>query len=206
MAIVGVRLSGGQVVFVDEEDLDLFRKHSWHSHRQSGRIRTRCRDDGQSSTYELHKEVAIRMRLRLGDGVVDHRDGDRLNHSRSNLRMVSHAGNARNRMHWTKYRNPELPRGVTIPHGKTKRYRVTFRHRHVGMFDTIEDAAACHKALVEKHHGDCAWFLRPPPIESVGVIHDAKDLLEKMRRGCRREDRSVVGRYPGERCGVTYGR
>lgn len=78
---------------------------------------------------------------------IDHLDGDRLNNHIDNLRLVTPSDNRRNSKRWSN--NTSGVTGVSWDktHGKWKAYfRIGVKHKHLGYFDTIEEAAAVRKA------------------------------------------------------------
>lgn len=87
--------------------------------------------------------------------VVDHRDGDGLNNSRSNLRLCSHAENMRNRK---PNAGKSLPKGVGQRPGGTfyAAIRAGSLRRFKGGFKTASEAAECYAAWAIELHQDFA--------------------------------------------------
>ncbi len=86
MSVVSIDLGDGVFAVIDQIDARLAR-YKW-SLNKGYAVR------GGKTTTSLHREV---LSLKSGDPPVDHIDGDKLNCRRSNLRVVSHAVNMRNR-------------------------------------------------------------------------------------------------------------
>ena len=63
---------------------------------------------------------------------IDHLDGDRLNNHIDNLRLVTPSDNRRNSKRWSYF-------------------RIGVKHKHLGYFDDIEEAAAVRKAASIEH-------------------------------------------------------
>ena len=89
--MVEVPLANGRgVALVDDEDAEQVLAFSWYRHEVKGKACARSSRAGY-----LHRFVCG---LERGDGKeVDHRDGNGLDNSRSNLRVVTHAQNQQNR-------------------------------------------------------------------------------------------------------------
>lgn len=88
-----ISLTRGKVAVVDDSDFDELSRYKWHA-VPGGRTWYAVREvrlaDGKRTAVGMH--VAI-----MGKPGVDHIDGDGLNNSRSNLRLVTRFQNARNR-------------------------------------------------------------------------------------------------------------
>jgi hypothetical protein len=95
---------------------------------------------GRRTTLGMHRVV---MRLDVGDPEhVDHRNGDKLDNRRSNLRVCSHAQNAQNRQSG---RGMSRYRGVVREKRRQKWRAQTMlggRNYHLGYFDDEREAAA----------------------------------------------------------------
>lgn len=135
---------------VDDEDSHLA-TYRWALHPHGYAMRT-VRDDAKQRTELLHRAV---MRLTPGDGCeIDHIDGDKLNCTRSNLRIVTHAQNMQNRV---SHGGTSKFRGVNWRADMKKwRAEIQLNHRriHVGWFESEDDAAraaSTFRALVMSH-------------------------------------------------------
>ena len=107
-----------------------------------------------SRDYQAHRLAWLFM---TGEwpGEIDHRDGDPANNAWSNLREATRSGNNANRAA-RPARN--LPKGVR--RAKTGRYeaRITFagETKHLGTFDTPDQANAAFYLAARSLHGDFA--------------------------------------------------
>ncbi len=83
---------------IDADDQERLSQNNWSKH-PLGYAYRQVRVDGKKKTIYMHREV---LKLKEGEGIVDHIDGNRLNNSKTNLRWVSsrkegRALNAQNR-------------------------------------------------------------------------------------------------------------
>ena len=134
-----IPLTRGLVAIVDDEDLDLVRRHSWHAHAVIGKGGRRCGwyaatttecSSGRATTVYMHRLIL----QPTGHALADHRDGDGLNNRRRNLRPASHSQNLTNRRTTATsgFRGVEMPerenRRLRAPHKTTRRQK--FRGRN----------------------------------------------------------------------------
>lgn len=112
--------------------------------------------------YKAHRVAWLLTYGRWPDNCIDHINGDRSDNRISNLRDVSKADNARNAK-----RRVNCTSGVTGVHWNRARQKwraiIHFNKRciHLGLFDTIEEAAAAREAANDDygfgdHHGRAA--------------------------------------------------
>lgn len=167
-------------VQIDEEDMRLFCSTRW-SINHSGHIRS----TGIKAEF-LHRVIMQPP----ADMVVDHRDGDKLNNRRDNLRICTQKQNAIN------IRQPRGKSGfigVTSYSGdefvasiKTNSGRV-----NIGIYQTAIDAAVVRDSAAKYYNGEFAVLNFPSrdiPAHSV----------EDLRSGCvDTMPRQATGRYGG---------
>lgn len=86
--------------------------------------------------------------------IVDHRNGCTFDCRRFNLRRAEHEQNMRNRAPTA---GRELPKGV-MAHGDRFRAKITVDRRcfHLGIFTTVEAAAAAYNMAAIQHFGEFA--------------------------------------------------
>jgi hypothetical protein len=93
--------------------------------------------------------------------VVDHIDGNGLNNLRSNIRACTYSQNNMNAK--VRSHNVTGVKGVGIE-GKTGRYyaRITSNgiKKHLGMFDTIEEASKVYQEAADDLHGEFSYANR----------------------------------------------
>ena len=114
-----------------------------------------CRINNKS--YKLHRLAwLLYYQEDPGSDYIDHKDGNPLNNSKDNLRKVSHHQNRHNTV--TKIISKTGIRGVDLlPSG---RYRCVYGHKHIGVFDTIEEAITKRNEWLQEHVGEYSYINR----------------------------------------------
>lgn len=125
---------------IDKEDLDKVSKYRWNINKDGYAFSRKSRKE-----HPEKKQVIIKLhRFVLGLGknpeiIVDHIDGDTLNNSKDNLRIVTTSQNQMNCK--TSIRNKINVKGVSYHKGA---YRACIwidgKSKHLGRFATIEEA------------------------------------------------------------------
>lgn len=91
-----------------------------------------------------------------GQWEIDHADNDSLNDRWANLRLATTQDNSNNRRQWRRLEN--LPKGVHRQGSRfVGRIRVNYKLRHLGTFDTPEEAHAAYCAAARLAYGDAFW-------------------------------------------------
>lgn len=112
----------------------------------------------QDRSYQAHRLAWLYMTGKNPVEQIDHINGDRLNNKFSNLREASRLQNNRNSV--SKSYVNDLPRGVAIaqPSGRFKAYiRTSGKQRHLGTFDTPEEASEFYQLAADLLHGEFAY-------------------------------------------------
>lgn len=151
-----VLLTKGYVALVSDEDYERINKHKWFvadGYANTAYASTYLRNDSGMS-----RKVTRMHRFILGakEGEeVDHRDGDGLNNTRENIRLISHQLNVT--------RGLASPRNKTgyigvFPHQGRYRARIGYYYKtiNVGVFDTASEAASARDKALVKLYGDDA--------------------------------------------------
>jgi hypothetical protein len=147
-----IQLTRGKVAIVDDEDFDTVAKHKWYCKSNDYAARD-ARIDGQRIHVYMHRLI---MNADVSEMEVDHIDGNPLNNTRANLRLVTSGQNKQNMKprHGT-YKYKGIFKGK-----RSTRYTATITHNYkresLGSFKTAKEAAhAYNKAAIEKW-GDAA--------------------------------------------------
>lgn len=132
-------------VVVDATDAVIARSRTWRLH--DGYARSHI--GGQHArAFLLHRLILGLEHFDPREG--DHRDGDRLNNRRANLRIVPKLGNRQNRATWAR----SGVRGVKWCADRKKwqaQAEVNHQRHWLGRFDTIEEATAAVRAFRLEH-------------------------------------------------------
>lgn len=149
-------LTRGKVAIVDAADYEWLNQWQWHA-RSDGYVWYAARHerlpDGTQVTIRMHRQI-------LGavpGALVDHCDMNGLNNRRSNLRLASMQENQRNRN--AQSNNTSGYKGVSWHqrHGKWYAHiTVDGRRKHLGHFDTAEEAANAYNEAACIHYGEFA--------------------------------------------------
>lgn len=152
--MISIELTCGRVVLVDDEDAGLS-AYCWRASRGSKTYYS-MRSEGpanQRSTIMMHRQITA-----AGDLFeVDHINGNGLDNRRSNLRLVTHAENARNS---GAHRDSKSGvKGVTWDKRRSRwvaRIMVNGRTTNLGRFEHLEDAAEMYAKAARLLHGEYA--------------------------------------------------
>lgn len=156
-----IPLTRGFMALVDDEDFDELSKHKWHIDANGYAVRTQ-----HTAPRPNRKTIALRMhRVLMGldnaDGRrVDHKDGNRLNNQRANLRICTGEENTRNQR--IRKDNRTGFKGVVKATGGFWRAQIHVNKKRfdLGLFESPEEAHGAYcKAALEKH-GEFANFGR----------------------------------------------
>ena len=135
-------LTDGSIALIDEEDQKAASAYRWHRAGWQGQYAAASvKFDGKWQPLYLHRFI-----LSAPHGVeVDHRNGDKLDNRRENLRFVTRGQNQQNRQ-GAQANSSTGKRGVYWMAGRKKAYRAIVQvggkvHR-LGYFGTVDEAAA----------------------------------------------------------------
>jgi hypothetical protein len=148
MISIPLRNRKGEIVayaVVDDGDAALV-EYDWHLSSHGYPSRGERTANGKLLIVRMHREV---MGLRPGDGLkVDHKDRNKLDNRRSNLRIASAAANAQNTSGWRSSTSPY--RGVCWVPSRGKwlaQAMVDYKQNFLGYFDSEEKAAEAARAF-----------------------------------------------------------
>jgi hypothetical protein len=151
-----IPLSRGKVALVSAGDYDYLNQWKWSYGAGGYAVR---------NEYNVKKngrpKVQILMHRLIMDNpqgmLVDHKNGERLDNRRANLRLATHADNQHNRN--VNKNNTSGFRGVTWCK-QTRRWRATTmfegKSRQIGRFLVMEDAVQALDSFYVEHHGEFA--------------------------------------------------
>jgi len=153
-----IQLTRGYIAIIDDKDFDELSKYAWSARVMSdGRVYAwrSC----LTSELQSMRLFSIGMHRQIMDcpkGMhVDHRDGDTLNNTKSNLRICTNAENSRNSK--APKNNTTGFKGVSIQNGRIYgRIKFEGRDIHLGRFDSIQDAAIAYDEAAIKYFGEFA--------------------------------------------------
>jgi hypothetical protein len=146
-----IPLTRGLFALVDESDYELLCIHRWAA---SGSFRSgiyAVRHE-RSSAIIMHREI---MGASAVD-VVDHRNGDKLDNRRSNLRVCTQAENVRNRRRVVAASGFKGVYRSTSGKSWEAGIKVNRKHLHLGTFPTPEEAAGAYDLAALAHFGEFA--------------------------------------------------
>lgn len=151
--VVNLQLTRGMMAMIDPEDAELSmfnwfavpHPSTWYAARGEGR-----------TTTSLHLDVARRMGLDIGDGMlVDHKNRNGLDCRRGNLRLATPSQNVQNQR--LSRRNTSGVKGVYW-HIQDLKWTASVAangvHHQLGSFPTKEDAIRARQELAAKLHGE----------------------------------------------------
>lgn len=152
--MVLIHMKRGTAV-VDDIDAELA-SYRWFAVGRNGKwYATRHARAGESTMSLLHREVARRAGMAIDGKEVDHRDGDGLNCRRDNLRPATKLQNSYNR--GPNRNNKSGFKGVSWWRRDSRWQaiiRANGRQKHLGFYDTVEEAAEAYRKAAERLHGE----------------------------------------------------
>ena len=154
--IVEIPLSQGKVAIIDVENAPEVLRFKWCAHKKRHlwyAVTSVRKEDGTRTVLSLHRLI-----LKPSSNVlVDHRDGDGLNNRKSNLRLATNAQNQHNSRR--SLHNTSGFKGVDFNKRRCQwRALICFnnKRKHLGRFQTKEEAAAAYDTAARKFFGEYA--------------------------------------------------
>ena len=143
-----IRLTRGAVALVDDGDFAHVSRLRWHANKNHRTSYAVCvfRENGKQREQTMH-----RFLLNPPKGMeVDHINGNGLDNRRANLRLATHSQNICNQ----KLRNSNVSgyKGVTW-FERYQRWHTQVDGKHVGYYDTPEEAAYAYDVEATRRYG-----------------------------------------------------
>jgi hypothetical protein len=137
---------------IDDEDFNLINQYNWYLHNRTKYVRGRLKGSKQTDKFvSMHR--AIMKVLNNKSVEIDHKNHNKLDNRKENLRICNRSENTSNR---TAY-------GVSKYLGVCKfkdQWKAGIGHNgkneHIGIFKKEEDAAKAYDKAAKKYHGEFA--------------------------------------------------
>lgn len=152
-----IPLSQGKVALVDAEDFERLSQYKWHYSKRGYAARGHYwKEEGKRkhTCITMHREI---MGNPLGLD-VDHKDGNKLDNQKANLRVCSKKENGKNIGGWSKNKSSRY-KGVRWRKDTEKwsaQIMVERKSICLGSFDKEEDAALEYNFAAHQHFGKFA--------------------------------------------------
>lgn len=149
-----MRLTKGQFAVVDSDMFDELNAYRWKFSTNGYAVRNEW-IEGAGGKYRVISMHRVIMRVDDADHEVDHRDRNRLNNFRDNLRITSCFGNNQNAS--KRKDNTSGVKGVSFSNqrGKWQAYiNANKKTYNLGFFDQKEDAISARLAKAKELHGE----------------------------------------------------
>ena len=152
-----IPLTQGKEAIVSDRDYAYLRQWNWcygKNSKNSEGYAKRAAPRPRKATIKMHKIVAARMNL---TGEIDHRNGDKLDNRRCNLRGATGSQNRANR--GAQRNNTSGFKGVCWSNWAEKwvvNIQVKGKQKHVGYFEDKHSAARAYNRAALKHYGQFA--------------------------------------------------
>lgn len=146
-----IQLSKGKEAIVDDSRYEELNRYKWYV--DNGYAKREVLVDGKRVRQLMHRHIIGAVK---GE-ICDHINGNRLDNRRSNLRIVSYSQNAMNK--GPIKTSGSGYRGVYIMHNKKKwiaRVEGLGKCRHIGVFETKEEAAKAYNKVALQVYGEYA--------------------------------------------------
>lgn len=154
---ITLELKCGHLLIIDSIDHALLDQYGWCLDKRDNTCYVKR--IGRGSTIHIHRLIMERILARnlLRTELVDHKNRNGLDNRRSNLRLVTHSQNMKNRK--LQVNNSSGYRGVFWRKDAKKwqaQIKVEGRFKSLGTFTEIEDAALAYKEAAQKYYGEYA--------------------------------------------------
>ena len=138
-------------VMVDDEDYKKLSSFNWQVDKYMS-VSSHTTDKGRMLIHRYIMNCPDNME-------IDHIDGNRLNNQKSNLRFATSAQNKMNR--GPRKDNKSGFKGVSLNKALNKwtaRIMIENKYKHLGLFETKEEAAKAYNEYAKENFGEFAWL------------------------------------------------
>ena len=139
---------------MDDEDYEYLKQYKWNLNKDNYayRVEPYTGSYGQPLFVMMHRTILRQNGKSIRGFVVDHRDGNRLNNQKCNLRTCTAIQNSQNKKHKPTKDSPY--KGVKYLKGCNK-YRASI-NLDLGTFPTAEEASATYNEMAIEIYGEFA--------------------------------------------------
>ena len=145
-----IPLTKNTVALVDDEDYERLSKFKWHNNNGYAKRNMPILNSSNYYTF-MHWEVLGCP----GTSVIDHIDGNKLNNSKSNLRVCTPQQNC-----WNINKGIRAASGYRGVYRNGSKWHARIKHngkvKHLGNFNTPEEAAMTYDVAALEYRGDFA--------------------------------------------------
>jgi hypothetical protein len=157
-----IKLTQGKYAIVDNVDYEWINQYKWCASYSRGywRAERGFRENGKQHHIEMHRFIMSPPK----DMVVDHKDHNRFNNQRSNLRIATRSENQRNSLPQKghKYKGPHL----TKQKGRwASSISVNRKGVHLGRFNSKKEAAIAYDNAAKQYFGEFACLNFPGDVD-----------------------------------------
>lgn len=152
-----IELTKGQVAIVDDEDFEKLAQYRWYCSNHGYASRQQKNPGGKTRQKQIFMQWLI---LPPKEGFqIDHKNGNRLDNRRENLRYATLSEQMVNRKKFkntkTQYKGVYLLVRNGVSKGKfIAAIRKDYKNKYLGLFPTAEEARDAYLKAAEELHGE----------------------------------------------------
>lgn len=150
-----IPLTKGKVAIVDKEDFKYLSQFRWHISTNGYAVRTRNGENGRRHEVFMHREIIDCPKGKF----IDHINRTKLDNRKCNLRVATSSQNGINR--GLQPTNTSGYKGVSY-HKKANKWQARLsidgKLRHLGCYETKEEAAKAYNVKAEEVYGEFAFL------------------------------------------------